>query len=61
MNFKEGQMVKEGDVLAEIDPRPYQAALVQAEGTLARDQALLANSKIDLDRLPQTLFKEDSM
>lgn len=60
VKFKEGQMVKEGDVLAEIDPRPYQAALMQAEGALARDQALLANSKIDLERY-QTLFKQDSI
>ena len=60
VQFKEGQRVNQGDLLAEIDPRPYQAALTQAEGTLARDQALLANSKIDLDRY-QTLFKQDSI
>jgi len=60
VKFKEGQMVQQGDVLAEIDPRPYQAALMQAEGALARDQALLANSKIDLERY-QTLFKQDSI
>ena len=60
VKFKEGKMVQQGDVLAEIDPRPYQAALMQAEGALARDQALLANSKIDLERY-QTLFKQDSI
>lgn len=60
VKFKEGQMVMQGDVLAEIDPRPYQAALMQAEGALARDQALLANSKIDLERY-QTLFQQDSI
>jgi len=60
VKFKEGQKVQQGDVLAEIDPRPYQAALMQAEGALARDQALLANSKIDLERY-QTLFKQDSI
>ena len=60
VNYKEGQMVSAGDLLAEIDARPYQAALAQAEGTLARDQALLANAKIDLERY-QTLFKEDSI
>src|SRR5262249_44737127 len=60
VNFIEGQRVREGDLLAEIDPRPFQAALTQAEGTLARDQALLANAKIDLARY-ETLFKEDSI
>src|SRR5215469_5613721 len=48
--FTEGQMVKAGDPLAEIDPRPYQAALDQAKGQLARDQANLANAKVDFAR-----------
>src|SRR6185312_11853700 len=48
--FAEGQMVKAGDLLAQIDPRPYQAALDQAKGQLARDQANLANAKLDLTR-----------
>lgn len=48
--FTEGQMVKAGDPLAQIDPRPYQAALDQAKGQLARDQATLANAKVDLAR-----------
>jgi len=58
--FKEGQMVKKGDVLAEIDPRPYQAALLQAEGQLMRDKALLTDAKLDLNRY-QTLLKQDSI
>ncbi|HEY3645711.1 MAG TPA: MdtA/MuxA family multidrug efflux RND transporter periplasmic adaptor subunit [Gammaproteobacteria bacterium] len=48
--FHEGQMVKAGDFLAQVDPRPYQAALGQAEGALARDQALLKEAEIDLAR-----------
>src|SRR5206468_9331331 len=48
--FKEGQTVKKGDFLAQIDPRPYQVALAQAEGQLAKDQAALKNSEIDLAR-----------
>src|SRR5579862_1911281 len=48
--FTEGQLVKEGDLLAEVDPRPFQAQLDQAEGQLARDQALLKNARIDLER-----------
>lgn len=50
VNYQEGQMVHTGEALAEIDPRPYQALLAQAEGQLARDKALLENAKIDLDR-----------
>jgi multidrug efflux system membrane fusion protein len=53
INFTEGQMVKAGDVLAEIDPRTYQAALAQAEAQLARDNATLANQKVDLARYEQ--------
>lgn len=48
--YKEGQIVHKGDLLAVIDPRPYTATLVQAQGQLDRDQALLANARIDLDR-----------
>jgi len=58
--FKEGQTVKEGDPLIQIDPRPYQVALEQAEGALARDKALLANARVDLERY-QTLFAQDSI
>ena len=58
--FQEGQLVRAGDVLAEIDPRPFQAQLDQASGQLVRDQALLANAKIDLDRY-QTLLAKDSI
>jgi multidrug efflux system membrane fusion protein len=48
--FTEGQLVKAGDMLAQIDPRPYQAALDQAKGQLARDQANLVNAKVDETR-----------
>ncbi len=50
VDFKEGQLVKEGEVLAEIDPRPFQVQLTQAEGQLAKDEAALANTKLDLNR-----------
>ncbi len=50
VNYVEGQMVRKGDILIQIDPRPYQALLTQAEGTLAHDEALLSEARIDLDR-----------
>ncbi|MBU6297715.1 MAG: MdtA/MuxA family multidrug efflux RND transporter periplasmic adaptor subunit [Alphaproteobacteria bacterium] len=50
IDFQEGQRVKAGALLAEIDPRTYQAALDQAKGQLARDSALLANAQLDLKR-----------
>jgi len=58
--FTEGQMVHKGDFLAQIDPRPYQAALEQDEGQLAHDQALLKQAQADLVRY-QTLVKQDSI
>jgi multidrug efflux system membrane fusion protein len=48
--FKEGDEVKKGDLLAEIDSRPYEAALAQAKGQLARDEALLKGAQVDLVR-----------
>lgn len=50
VNYREGQMVKQGDVLAEIDPRPFQAQLVQTQGQFDRDKALLENANLDLNR-----------
>src|SRR5690242_14580348 len=58
--FTEGQVVKAGQVLAEVDPRPFQVQLTQAEGQMARDKALLENARLDLDRY-RTLLKQDSI
>jgi multidrug efflux system membrane fusion protein len=58
--FTEGQMVHKGDFLAQIDPRPYQVALEQAQGTLAKDTALLNQSRADAARY-QTLGRQDSI
>lgn len=58
--FREGQVVKEGELLAEIDPRPFQAQVAQYEGQIARDQALLANARIDLERY-RVLLAQDSI
>ncbi|HDS1768366.1 MdtA/MuxA family multidrug efflux RND transporter periplasmic adaptor subunit [Pseudomonas putida] len=60
IHFKEGQRVKAGDLLAEIDPRPYRIALQQAEGTLAQNQAQLKNAQVDLARY-KGLYAEDSI
>ncbi|MEN4827785.1 MdtA/MuxA family multidrug efflux RND transporter periplasmic adaptor subunit [Pseudomonas sp. P39-UII1] len=60
IHFKEGQQVKAGDLLAEIDPRSYRIALQQAEGTLAQNQAQLKNAQVDLARY-KGLYAEDSI
>ncbi len=58
--FSEGQLVKAGDLIAQIDPRPFQVALDQAKAALARDQAVLKNAQADLERY-QKLLKENSI
>jgi multidrug efflux system membrane fusion protein len=60
IGFKEGQIVHRGDFLAQIDPRPYQALLDQARGTLAHDQGLLAQAQSDFKRYA-TLNRQDSI
>ena len=60
LNFKEGQQVKAGQVLAQIDPRSFQAALGQAEGVAARDKAQLDNAKVDVTRY-RDLFAKDAI
>jgi multidrug efflux system membrane fusion protein len=60
VHYKEGDIVQKGAPLVEIDPRPYQVQLEQAEGALIRDQALLANAKVDLNRY-QGLLKQNAI
>ncbi len=60
VGYKEGQIVPKGFLLAVVDPRPFEAALLQAQGQLARDQALLADAKLDLVRY-RTLAEQDSI
>src|SRR6266446_5200552 len=60
IGFQEGQIVRAGDFLAQVDPRPYQIALDQAQGQLVRDTALLHNAQIDLTRY-RTLAEQDSI
>ena len=60
VNFREGSYVAKGALLAQIDPAPYRAVLMQAQGALKRDQALLQAAKVDLKRY-QTLVEQDSI
>jgi len=58
--FREGQLVHKGDLLAQIDPRPFQVQLVQAEGQKAKDEAALKDAQLDLQRY-QVLVQQDSI
>jgi membrane fusion protein, multidrug efflux system len=60
VRYKEGQLVKKNELLAVIDPRPYQAVLLQSQGQLSRDEAALKNARIDLLRY-QNSFKEHAI
>ncbi|MDL2315754.1 MdtA/MuxA family multidrug efflux RND transporter periplasmic adaptor subunit [Desulfovibrio sp. OttesenSCG-928-A18] len=60
LHFEEGRRVKAGDLLAEIDPRPFEVQKLQAQGQLARDEALLNDARLDLERY-RKLIKEHSV
>ncbi|MCJ0761844.1 MdtA/MuxA family multidrug efflux RND transporter periplasmic adaptor subunit [Variovorax terrae] len=60
LNFTEGQSVQQGQLLAELDPRPYEVAVTQAQGQLARDTALLNGARVDLQRY-RVLVEQDSI
>jgi multidrug efflux system membrane fusion protein len=60
LHFREGQMVKQGELLAELDPRPFEVQLTQANGQLVRDTALLQNARVDLERY-KDLWAKDSI
>jgi len=60
VGFQEGQHVKEGDLLAQIDPRPFEVQLAQAQGQLAKDEAALKNAQLDLERY-KVLIEQDSI
>jgi membrane fusion protein, multidrug efflux system len=57
VRFKEGQQVNKGDALIDVDPRPYQATLLQAQGALERDQNVLAQAQMDLERYRSALAR----